>query len=88
MRERDIMRAAHRYEIIVKADNTFQHEGNTYQIRRNEYRISYAKAKVEVRIHLSGKMKVLYKQQEIGAYNYKPPKSLTLPSGEDIFALE
>lgn len=77
-----------KYERTVKADNTFQHEGRTYQIKRNEYRIGYAKAKVEVRIHLSGKMRVLYKNREIGVYNYNPPKSLTLPSGEDIFALE
>lgn len=76
-----------KYERTVKADNTFQHEGKTYQIKRNEYRISYAKAKVEVRIYLSGKMRVFYKKREIGAYNYNPPKSLTLPSGEDIFAL-
>lgn len=77
-----------KYERTVKADNTFQHEGKTYQIEPNKYRISYAKAKVEVRIHLSGKMRVLYKNREIGVYNYNPPKSLTLPSGEDIFALE
>lgn len=77
-----------KYEHKVKADNTFQHEGRTYQIKRNEYRISYAKAKVEVRIYLSGIMKVFYKKQEVGRYRYKPCKNMQLPTGGDILALQ
>lgn len=77
-----------KYERKVKADNTFQHEGKVYQIKRNEYRISYAKAKIQVRIYLSGKMKAFYDKREIGVYHYNPPKKLTLPSGEDILALD
>lgn len=61
-----------KYEREVKADNTFQHEGVTYQIEPNDYRISYAKAKVEVRIYLNRKLKAFYKQQEIGCFRYRP----------------
>lgn len=77
-----------KFEHKVKADNTFQHEGKTYQIKRNEYRISYAKTKVEVRIYLTGIMKVFYKKQEIGSYSYKPRKNIQLPGGGDILALQ
>lgn len=61
-----------KYEREVKADNTFQHEGVTYQIEPNDYRISYAKAKVEVRIYLNRKLKAFYKQQKIGCFRYGP----------------
>ena len=73
-------------ERLVKSDNTFEHEGKTYQIKANEYRASYAKAKVDVRIYLSGQMKVYYKNKEIGAYLYKPPKTLHFLKEADIFA--
>ena len=68
-------------------DNTFSFEGKIYQIRKNEERISYAKAKVDVRITLSSKLKVFYKNREIGCYDYKPKDIIRLPSGEDILAL-
>ena len=76
-----------RFERKVKADNTFSFEGKIYQIRKNEERISYAKAKVDVRITLSSKLKVFYKNREIGCYDYKPKDIIRLPSGEDILAL-
>lgn len=77
----------------VKADNTFQMEGKTYQIEPNDYRISYAKAKVEVRIYLNRRMKVFYKQQEIGRFRYPerdsktPGRTFFRCSQEDILAL-
>lgn len=77
-----------KYERTVKADNTIQHEGRTYQIRPNEYRISYAKAKVEARVYLSGKMKIFYKKREIGSYDYKPNKNKNLQFRGDILALQ
>ena len=52
-----------RYERKVKADNTIKFEGKVYQIKKNEYRISYAKAKVEVRVTLSSKLKIFYKKR-------------------------
>lgn len=76
-----------RYERKVKADNTIKFEGKVYQIKKNEYRISYAKAKVEVRVTLSSKLKIFYKKREIGCYPYKPKDTMRLPSGEDILAL-
>lgn len=76
------------YERKVKADNTIAFEGKVYQIPKNEYRISYAKAKVDVRITLSSKLKILYKQREIACFPYKPKDLKKLPSGEDILAWE
>jgi hypothetical protein len=76
-----------KHERLVKSDNTFEFEGKTYQIKANEYRASYAKAKVSVRVYLSGKMKVYYKNREIGAYPYKPPKTMHFLRGEDILPL-
>lgn len=76
-----------KYDRTVKADNTISFEGKTYQIPKNDYRISFAKAKVEVRITLSSKLKVFYKNQEIGSFNYKPKETKRLPTGEDILAL-
>lgn len=76
-----------RYDRTVKADNTISFEGKTYQIPKNDYRISFAKAKVEARITLSSKLKVFYKKQEIGSFNYKPKEIKRLPTGEDILAL-
>jgi len=77
-----------RYERVVKADNTIQFEGMTYQIKANEYRSSYAKAKVDIRITLSAKLKIFYKNQEIACFGYKPKEIKRLPTGADIFALE
>jgi hypothetical protein len=51
----------------VKADNTISYEKRIYQIEPNDYRISYAKAKVEIRINLAKKLKIFYKHHEIGA---------------------
>ena len=56
----------------VKGDNTFQLENQTYQIEPNDYRINYARAKVEIRIYLNRKLKAFYRGQEIGCYRYRP----------------
>lgn len=77
-----------KYERAVKADNTIQHEGRTYQIKPNKYRICYAKAKVEVRVYLSRKLKIFYKNREIGSYIYKPSKNKGLQLRGDILALQ
>lgn len=80
-----------KYTRDVKADNTFQLENTTYQIKPNDYRISYVKAKVEIRIYLNKKLKVFYKNQEIGCYRYKPKtepeRTFYRSSKEDILAL-
>jgi transposase InsO family protein len=77
-----------KYERKVKADNTFQFEGKTYQIPKNEYRISYAKAKVEMRIYLSRIMKVFHERREIGCYRYKLPTFRGFQQAADILALQ
>lgn len=77
-----------KYERQVKADNTFEFEGKTYQIRKNEYRISYARAKVEIRVLLSKKVKVFHENREIGRYDYKPRDIHKLQKWEDILALQ
>lgn len=76
-----------RYDRTVKADNTISFEGKMYQIPKNDYRVSFAKAKVEIRITLSSKLKIFYKKQEIANFNYKPKGIKHLPTGEDILAL-
>jgi len=77
-----------KYERLVKMDNTIQHEGRTYQIKHNEYRFSYARAKVEVRVYLSKILKIFYKKREIGSFSYKPIENKQLIRGEDICALQ
>lgn len=76
-----------KFERSVKADNTFQHDGQTYQIKANEHRVSFAKAKVQIRIYLSGKLKVYYKQWEIGCFFYPPKNKPRQLRGEDILLL-
>lgn len=76
-----------KYDRTVKSDNTFQLDGRTYQIEKNEYRISYARAKVEVRVYLSGIVKVFFKQQNIGTCRYKGRENKYLLEREDILAL-
>lgn len=74
-----------KYQRQVKADNTFQLNGITYQIPRNAHRIGYAKAQVEVRVYITGKMKIFYKGQSIADLRYKTNKNNPL---EDILALQ
>ncbi|MBI4211129.1 MAG: transposase [Deltaproteobacteria bacterium] len=77
-----------KFQRTVQADNTFQHEGTTYQIPKNAYRISYARAKIDVRVDLGGQLRALYKGQEIGCFTLKTAKSSPLECrGEDILAL-
>lgn len=77
-----------KYDRKVKADNTFSFEGRTYQIQKNKYRISYAKAEIEVRIYLSRKLKVFYKGHSIGMFEYKPYDNNKLRLGGDILTLK
>lgn len=76
-----------KYERKVKADNTFSLEGRTYQIQPNRYRLSYTHAKVEVRVYLNKKIRVLYKNQAIGTFKMKPNIINRLETGADILAL-
>lgn len=69
----------------VKADNTFQLNGIPYQIPRNTHWISYARAQVEVRVYITGKMKIFYKGRPIADLRCKTNKNNPL---EDILALQ
>lgn len=74
----------------VKADHTFQLKGQTWQIEADEYRISYAKAKIETRIYLNKKLKAYYQGRELKCYPYNPNQQKgTFYRGtkEDILAL-
>lgn len=61
-----------KYTREVKHDNTFQLEGQTYQIPPNPYRLCYAKTKVEIRIYLNKTMKVFYQNQQVGSFKPGP----------------
>lgn len=77
-----------KYTRKVNADNTIKFEGKTYQIERNEYRISYARAQVEVRIYLNKTLKIIHGNRVIGTYLYKSKNNNRLSPGGDILALE
>lgn len=74
-----------KYQRRVKADNTFQLEGQTYQIPGNRRRLSYARALVEIRVYLTQKVQIFYKGQKVGEMRYKTNKNNAL---EDILALQ
>lgn len=76
-----------KYQREVKADNTISLNGETYQIPKNDYRISYTKAKVEVRVYPDQTLKVFYKNQAIGTFLYKAQKTKLLADREDILSL-
>lgn len=73
-----------KYEREVKADNTIQLEGHTYQILKNDYRVSYARAKVEVRVYLTGDLKIFYQGFCVAHTHCKTKKINPL---EDMLAL-
>lgn len=75
-----------KYTRQVSNDNTIKFEGRTYQIKPNEFRLSYAKATVEIRITMRHRFMVYYKNQEIGDFEYKPRINKYLPLGGDILA--
>jgi transposase InsO family protein len=77
-----------KYERKVNADNTIQFEGKTYQIEPNEYRISYARAQVEVRIYLNQILRITHHNRVIGEYKYKYKNNNKLTPGGDILAWE
>lgn len=80
-----------KYQRHVKADNTFDLHGETYQLRANEYRLSYAKTHVEIRIYMNQKMKVFFKKQPVGCVRYQKPntpeRTFFRCTQEDILAL-
>ncbi len=47
-------------ERVVAGDNTISYQGKAFQIRPNEYRLSYCKAKVEVHEYMDGSISILY----------------------------
>ena len=52
-------------ERTVAGDNTISHQGKTFQILPNEYRISFVKAKVEVHEHLDGSIHIFYQGKKL-----------------------
>lgn len=52
-------------ERTVKADNTISFEGKIYQLLPNEYRISYAKAKIEVCRFIDNSLHAFLKGEEL-----------------------
>jgi hypothetical protein len=54
-----------KYDRRVYPDNTISYRGRRIQILRDPYRANYARAKVEVREHLDGKMTILFKGRRL-----------------------
>jgi len=52
-------------ERTVYPDNTISYKGTKYQILKDPYRASYARAKVEVLEHLNGRISILYKGRRL-----------------------
>jgi len=52
-------------ERTVYSDNTISYKGTKYQILKDPYRTSYARAKVEVLEHLNGRISILYKGRRL-----------------------
>jgi len=75
-----------KYTRRVGNDNTIRFEGRTYQIQPNAFRLSYAKAEVEIRITMRHKLMVYYKNRVIGEFEYKPRNNKHLSLGGDILA--
>ena len=80
----------------VMADNTISYKNRIFQILPDKYRISFAKAKVEVEKRLDGSIHIRYKDQylnfkEISSDEIKKIKTNTLPLEKlltgDIFTL-
>jgi len=81
----------------VMADNTISYKNRVFQILPDKYRISFAKAKVEVEKRLDGSIHIRYKDQylnckEISSEETKRTKTNTLPFENllitgDIFTL-
>ena len=80
----------------VMADNTISYKNRIFQILPDKYRISFAKAKVEVEKRLDGSIHIRYKDQylnfkEISSDEIKKIKTNTLPLEKlltgDIFIL-
>ena len=80
----------------VMADNTISYKNRIFQILPDKYRISFAKAKVEVEKRLDGSIHIRYKDQylnikEISSDETKRVKTNTLPLENlftgDIFTL-
>ena len=80
----------------VMADNTISYKNRIFQILPDKYRISFAKAKVEVEKRLDGSIHIKYKDQylnfkEINSDEIKKIKTNTLPLEKllrgDIFTL-
>jgi len=52
-------------ERTVAGDNTISYNGKLFQILPNEYRLSYVKAKVEVREYLDGSINIFYQAKKL-----------------------
>ena len=79
-------------ERTVAGDNTISHQGKTFQILANEYRISFVKAKVEVHEHLDGSIHIFYqgkklKHKSIGSKFGQIPKRKTKPKENELVTI-
>jgi len=52
-------------ERVAAGDNTISYSGKIFQIRPNEYRLSYCKAKVEVHEYLDGSINIFYQGKRL-----------------------
>ena len=75
-----------KYERTVAADNTISYRTRYYQILPNDYRISFAKAKVMVHEWLDGSIHVFYKDKELK--NKLIPKKRTKLTEEELLTVK
>lgn len=54
-----------KYNRQVNNDNTINFKGNIYEILPDKYRISYAKANIEVRVYLDKDIRLFYKERPL-----------------------
>jgi hypothetical protein len=79
-------------ERVVAGDNTISYNGKAFQIRPNEYRSSYCKAKVEVHEHLDGSIHIFYqgkklKHKSIRSKFGQIPKGKTKPKENELVTI-
>jgi hypothetical protein len=65
-------------ERTVAGDNTISYNGRAFQIRPNEYRLSYCKAKVEVHEYLDGSINIFYQGKKLKHKSISKEKTKSL----------
>ena len=69
-------------ERTVAADNTISYKGKFFQILPDEYRLSFFKAKVEVREYLDGSINIFYQGKKL---KHKPISKERIKSFDSVF---